>query len=165
MPLLNSTPPSLRRTPPSPRANGHGAAPVTTALTRGVCRMLAAMGYGTLTEFRLPNGRRVDVIGLGTRGDFTIVEVKSTVEDFRSDRKWPEYLPFCETFYFAVPEGFPLEILPADCGIIVADRFGGVLRRTATVAAVNGARKRRQLVRFAHAASTRLNGLYDPLVE
>lgn len=126
--------------------------------------MLAGMGYGTLTEFRLPNGRRVDVIGLGARGDFAIVEIKSTVEDFRGDRKWQAYVAFCERFYFAVPEGFPLEILPADCGIIVADRFGGVLRRTATMAAVNGARKRRQLVRFAHAASTRLNGLYDPQV-
>lgn len=162
MPLLDPAPPPRRRTSPSPLVPDKGASPVTRGLTRGVCRMLAGMGYGTLTEFRLPNGRRVDVIGLGTRGDFAIVEVKSTVEDFRSDRKWPEYLPFCETFYFAVPEGFPLEILPPDCGIIVADRFGGVMRRTATVAAVNGARKRRQLVRFAHAASTRLHGLYDP---
>ena len=154
--------PSLDPVPPSSVALNNRPAPVTRGLTRGVCRMLAGIGYGTLTEFRLPNRRRVDVIGLGTRGDFAIVEIKSTVEDFRGDRKWREYLPFCETFYFAVPEGFPLDILPADCGIIVADRFGGVLRRTATVAAVNGARKRRQLVRFAHAASTRLHGLYDP---
>ena len=164
MPLLDPTPPP-RSTSPSPRYSGNRASPVTRGLTRGVCRMLAGMGYGVLTEFRLPNGRRVDVIGLGTRGDFAIVEVKSTVEDFKGDRKWPAYLPFCETFYFAVPEGFPLGILPADCGIIVADRFGGVMRRSAPVAAVNGARKRRQLVRFAHAASTRLHGLYDPQVE
>ena len=164
MPLLTAKPPPVRRTPPAPGANGGGAASVTTALTRGVCRMLAGMGYGTLTEFRLPNGRRVDVIGLGTQGDFAIVEIKSTVEDFRGDRKWREYLPFCEGFYFAVPESFPARVLPADCGVIVADRFGGAIRRPAPPKAVNGARKRRQLVRFAHVASTRLHGLFDPPV-
>lgn len=162
MPLLDRVPPLGRRTPRSPFVPNNGASPLTRALTRGVCRMLAEMGYGTLTEFRLPNGRRVDVIGLGAGGDFAIVEIKSTVGDFRGDRKWREYLPFCERLYFAVAEGFPLDILPADCGIIVADRFGGVVRRTATAAAVDGTRKRRQLVRFAHAASTRLHGLYDP---
>ncbi len=140
------------------------ASRTTDRVTRGVCRMLAGAGYGTLKEFRLASGRRVDVMGMNDDGEFVIIEVKVSVEDFRGDRKWQAYLPFCETFYFAVPEGFPLDILPADCGIIVADRFGGVMRRTAPVAAVNGARKRRQLVRFAHAASTRLNGLYDPPV-
>ena len=45
---------------------------------------------------------------------------------------------------------------------LVADRYGGAIRRAALPMAVNGARKRRQLVRFALAASARLQRLADP---
>jgi hypothetical protein len=135
---------------------------VTERLTRGVCRLLADHGYGTLTEFPLPNGRRVDVIGLSAAGDFAIVEVKSSIEDYRADRKWQEYLPFCERFFFAVPEGFPDRVLPEGCGLIVADGFAAAIRRPSPIQRVNGARKRRQLVRFAMAASLRLQGIVDP---
>ncbi len=144
---------------PSPPTGGQR---VTDRITRGVCRMLAAHGYGTLTEFRLASGRRVDVIGLDDDGAFVVVEVKSTVEDYRGDRKWREYLPFCEKFYFAVPDGFPQSLLPEDCGLIVADGYDAVIRRASPVTLINGNRKRRQLVRFAMTASTRLQRAYDP---
>lgn len=134
----------------------------TDRVTRGVCRMLADSGYGTVTEFRLTTGRRVDVMGMNGDGEFVIVEVKVSVEDFRGDRKWREYLPYCDRFYFAVPDGFPDGLVPGDCGLIVADRYGGAVRRAATTIPVNGNRKRRQLVRFALAASARLQRLADP---
>ena len=140
---------------PEPRA-------VTLRLTRGVCRMLSDLGYGALTEFRLTSGRRVDVIGLNGEGEFVVVEVKSTAEDFRGDRKWHEYLPFCDRFYFAVPDGFPRKLVPDDCGLIVADGFGAAIRRAAPYRPVNGTRKRHQLVRFALTASGRLTRAYDP---
>lgn len=139
-----------------------GGQQVTDRITRGVSRMLAAQGYGTLTEFRLASGRRVDVIGLDDDGNFVIVEIKSTVEDYRSDRKWHEYLPFCEKFYFAVPDGFPQALLPEECGLIVADGYDAFIRRPSPLATLNGNRKRRQLVRFAMTASTRLQRAYDP---
>lgn len=69
---------------------------VTRAVVRGTCRMLDGLGFGTLTEFPLPYGRRVDVMALGADGTFCIAEVKSCAADFRADRKWREYLPFCE---------------------------------------------------------------------
>ena len=131
-------------------------------LRRGVARLLTGLGYAVLYEFRLTNGRRVDVIGLNDETEFVIVEIKSSVADFRGDRKWREYLPFCERFYFAVPERFPDALLPGDCGVIVADAWGGALRREAAPVAVNGARKRRQLVRFALAAAGRLQRRIDP---
>jgi hypothetical protein len=123
--------------------------------------MFDRMGFGTLTEFRLPYGGRVDVIALGGDGGFAIAEVKSSLADFRADRKWQDYLPFCDAFYFAVPPGFPLEILPADCGLIVADAYDGAIRREAPLRAMSPVRKRRQLLRFAHAASGRLHRLTD----
>ncbi len=134
----------------------------TDRVTRGVCRMLADSGYDTRKEFRLASGRRVDVMGMNDDGEFVIIEVKVSVEDFRGDRKWREYLPYCDRFYFAVPEGFPGRLVPGDCGLIVADGYGGAIRRAATTMAVNGNRKRRQLVRFGLAASARLQRLADP---
>ena len=89
---------------------------MAAGLARGVCRALQNAGYNSLTEFRLSSSRRVDVIGVDAGGLILIVEIKSSIEDFRSDRKWPEYLAFCDRFYFAVPEGFPREILPTDQG-------------------------------------------------
>ena len=98
--------------------------PATTRmLTRGVCKLFEDLGFGTLTEFKLTNGRRVDVMAIDRNGAFVIVEVKSTVSDFRADRKWHEYLAFCDRFYFAIPADFPIDLMPKDCGIIVADPY------------------------------------------
>jgi hypothetical protein len=148
-------------------------APMTTAetrdavrLARGICRTLAALGYGTLAEFTLINGRRADVIGVNAAGEVAIVEIKTSEADFRADEKWPEYLPYCDSFYFAVPEGFPRQILPEECGLIVADAYAGVILRPAPpLTAMNGARRRALLIRFALAASTRLQRLLDPEAE
>jgi hypothetical protein len=136
----------------------------TERLTRGVCRMLLDMGYGTLTEFRLTNGRRVDVMGLGTSGDFVIVEVKNSIEDFRSDQKWQEYLPYCDRFFFAVPDRFPHHVLPDTCGLIIADGFAATVRRPSPSQPFNRSRKRHQLVRFAMTASLRLQNMVDPTI-
>ena len=76
--------------------------PLPFLLARGVARALAQRGYATLTEVSLANGRRADVMGLGRGGELVIVEVKSSLQDFRSDAKWREYREFCDRFYFAV---------------------------------------------------------------
>jgi hypothetical protein len=144
------------------RGRFDNSSPLTRSLTRGVCRMLTEIGYGPLTEFRLPNRRRCDVIGLGSGNDFIIVEVKSSVADFRGDAKWPEYVPYCDQFYFAVPESFPAHILPEECGFMVADSYGAAIRREAPEQPLATLRRRRQLLRFALTASERLNRLSDP---
>jgi len=134
---------------------------LTRGLTRGVCRMLTEIGFGPITEFRLPNRRRADVMGLGGGSEFVIIEVKSSVADFRSDTKWPDYQPYCDRFYFAVPENFPIPILPDDCGIIIAS-YGAAIHREAPERPITTIRRRRQLLRFALTASERLNHLSDP---
>ncbi len=72
-------------------------------IVRGVCRYLRNLGYSPLTEFKLKSNRRVDVIGLDKGGRFVIVEVKSSVTDFKTDSKWPEYLPFGDQFFLPSP--------------------------------------------------------------
>lgn len=132
------------------------------AVARGICRLLGELGQASLTEFTLRTGRRVDVIGLAGDGRITVVEIKSSLADFRADQKWPEYLEFCDRFYFAVPQDFPQEVLPADHGLMVADAYGAAILRPSVELTVASARRRSLILRFAQTAAGRLQGLTDP---
>ncbi len=132
------------------------------AVARGVCRLLGELGQASLTEFILGTGRRVDVIGLTGNGRITVVEIKSSLADFRADQKWPEYLEFCDRFYFAVPQDFPQEFLPGDQGLMVADAYGAAILRPSVELSMAGARRRSLILRFAQTAAARLQGLTDP---
>lgn len=147
-----------------PAESGSAAADerLAAALARGVSRTLRAHGSETLTEFTLRTGRRVDVIGVDDDGRVTIVEIKTSVADFRSDGKWPEYLEFCDYFYFAVPEDFPRELLPEACGVMVADAYEALILVPSEARPVNGSRRRALILRFARAAAQRLNVYSDP---
>jgi len=131
-------------------------------LARGTARALAQLGYASLIEVPLANGRRADVLALGRDGVLLIVEVKSSVADFRSDRKWPDYREFCDRLAFAVPAEFPHRLIPEDCGLIVADPFGAVILRDGVVAPLASARRRALTLRFARVAAGRLTRLRDP---
>jgi hypothetical protein len=133
-------------------------------ICRGVCRSLAERGYASLTEFPLANGRRADVIGLGRGGDLVIVEVKSSVADFRADRKWPEYWDFCDRLYFAVGDGFPRDLIPEECGLVVADGFAAAFLREPATRALVAARRKALTLRFALTAASRLRRTIDPAV-
>jgi hypothetical protein len=131
-------------------------------LARGVCRALGSLGYAALTEFPLNSGRRVDVIAVNGAGETVIVEIKTSTADYRTDRKWNEYLEFCDAFYFAVPSAFPIALLPADCGLMVADDYGAEVLRRPAAQPMNGSRRRAQTLRLAVAAMQRLGRLTDP---
>lgn len=134
--------------------------PETTAtVTRGAARLLTALGYAPLSEVTLPNGRRADLMALGPKGQLFIVEVKSGIEDFRVDLKWPEYGPYCDAFAFAVAPEFPREILPDEPGLIVADGFGGAVLREAPVLPLAGARRKALTLAFARLAAMRAAGV------
>lgn len=136
--------------------------PTAQALARGLGRHLAQAGYATLTELILPNGRRVDVIGIDRAGSVVVVEIKVSVADFRGDQKWRDYRDYCDRFYFAVPQDFPRELMHDDCGLYVADAYGAVLLRECDEAPMNAARRRALVLRFAGVAADRLRGLIDP---
>ena len=127
----------------------------TQSVTRGAARLMADMGYAPLLEVCLPNGRRADVMALGPRGEIAICEVKSGVEDYRVDRKWHEYGPFCDAFYFAVAPEFPAGILPDEPGLIVADGFGGAVVREAPVIPLAAARRKALTLAFARLGAMR----------
>ena len=131
-------------------------------LARGVCRALDQLGYASLVEFPLANGRRADIFALGRSGDLAIIEIKSSVADFRADRKWVEYRDFADRFYFAVSNSFPVALIPEDCGLIVADAFAASLIRGGNAHSLAPARRRAVTLRFALAAATRLRRQLDP---
>jgi hypothetical protein len=143
---------------------GQGSRPIITAgLTKGAGRLLRHMGFQVLTEFKLSSSRRADLMGLNKAGQFLMAEVKSSVADFRADQKWPDYLDFCDYFYFVVNEGFPVDLLPDQQGVIIADAFDGEILRMATARKVNGSRRKAQTLRFALAGAQRLAEGVDPL--
>jgi len=131
-------------------------------LALGLLRTFADMGQGALTEVTLANGRRADVLALDGRGTLTIVEIKSGPVDFKTDRKWRDYLEFCDSFYFAVAEGFPVELLPDDTGLMIADRWNAHILRPAAIEPLSAARRKAMLLRFGLLASNRLRLLVDP---
>jgi hypothetical protein len=131
-------------------------------IARGVTRLMALHGSASVCELPLTNGRRADVAALFESGEIWIVEIKSCLEDFRTDQKWPEYRDFCDRLLFAVAPDFPREVLPADTGLIIADRFGGELVRPAPEHRLAGARRKAMSLRFARVAAFRLSALYDP---
>jgi hypothetical protein len=149
--------PKLRR----PQARPVPAA-VTAAVTRGVGRWFEDMGFSSLTEFKLGNGRRADLVGLNSAGTILMVEVKSTPEDFRGDAKWLEYVPYCDGFSFAVPPHFPWQILPENCGVVMADAHTATVLRAAPVHRLHAARRKAMTLRFALAAGQRLSSVIDP---
>jgi hypothetical protein len=131
-------------------------------LARGVARALAQRGQSTLFEMPLANGRRADLVALGRDGSLLIVEVKSSVADFRSDRKWQDYRAFCDRLAFAVPENFPRALIPEECGLIVADPFGAVFLREGITTPLVAARRRALTLRFARLGAGRLGRILDP---
>jgi len=134
---------------------------IAAGIWRGVARRLVDEGQAVLAELPLGNGRRADLAAIDRSGLITIVEIKSCRADFVADRKWYAYLDFCDRFHFAVGSGFPLDLLPPDEGLILADRFGGEIVREATLRALSAARRKAMLLRFARAAAQRLHFILD----
>ncbi len=132
---------------------------ITLNVTRGAARLLTDLGYAPLAEVTLPNGRRADLMAVGRRGEIAIVEVKSGLDDFRVDRKWHEYLPYCDSFAFAVAPEFPREILPDDPGLMVCDGFGGAVLRDAPLTPLAPARRKALTIAFGRMAAMRAAGV------
>ncbi|QUD86853.1 DNA repair putative endonuclease MmcB [Phenylobacterium montanum] len=131
----------------------------TEAVTRGAARLLVSLNYMPLAEVTLPNGRRADLMALGPKGEIAIIEVKSGLEDYRIDRKWGEYGPYCDLFYFAVAPHFPRQHLPEGPGLIIADGFGGAVVIDAPHAPLVAARRKALTLGFGRLAAMRSLGI------
>lgn len=137
-------------------------APAGQIIARGVCRFLIDEGFAPVTEFIPASGLRTDVTALARDGEIWVVECKSSAADFQTDRKWRGYLEWADRFFFAVPGDFPLEVLPEEEGLILADGFGAEVVRDAVHRPLAGARRKAQTLKIGRAAALRLRGHADP---
>ncbi len=135
---------------------------ITLAVCRGACRLMRQAGHSVLLEMPLPDGRRADIFAVARDGALTIVETKSSIEDWRVDDKWPDYLNWCDLLYVAVPVDFPQALIPEEIGLIVADAYGGEILRHPPRRPVVAARRKSLLIDCARLASERLARLEDP---
>jgi hypothetical protein len=128
---------------------------------RGTLRLLAALDLFALPEVTVRTGRRADLMAVSRTSEIWIVEIKSSVEDFRADKKWPEYRAFCDRFFFATLPDVPDSLFPGDAGLIVADGYGGAILREAPAQLLAAARRKELLTRLARVGAARLSLLAD----
>jgi hypothetical protein len=136
--------------------------PTALAVARGTTRLLHSLGFSVVPELPLASGRRADLVALGAHGDIWIVEIKSSIADFRADRKWLDYRAHCDRLFFATTLEVPCEIFPPDTGLIVADAFGASIVCEAPEHRLHAATRKSVLLAFARAAALRLSALADP---
>ncbi len=138
-------------------------------VARGIGRLFARNDIWCLAEVPLKNGRRADLMGIDAKGLVVIVEIKVARADLLGDAKWPDYLDFCDRFYWGLPPGLDRAVLeseayrPETCGVIVADGYDAEILRPAALAPLAAARRKTQVEHLARCAMRRHTALVDPL--
>jgi len=136
--------------------------PTALKVARGTTRLLHSLGLCVVSELPLASGRRADLVALADNGDIWIVEIKSSVADFRADQKWIDYRLHCDRLFFATTTDVPCDIFPKDTGLIVADAFGAEIICEAPEHRLHASTRRSMMLAFARAAALRLATLADP---
>ena len=131
-------------------------------IARGVMRHFSQVGLSSLSEFSPTRGLRVDIITLGMSDEIWIVECKSGQNDFKSDKKWQNYLDWCDRYFWAVDANFPIGILPSDTGVIIADSYDASILRDSPLNKLSAARRKKIMNSVARSACNRLLLNTDP---
>jgi hypothetical protein len=140
----------------------------STAVARGVSRLFLRNQIMVQPEVSLRNNRRADLMGINAKGEIVIVEIKCARADLLGDQKWPEYLDYCDRYFWAVPAGFDIRpfdqpnFLPERSGLIIADAYDAEIARPAAFAPLAAARRKTETQRLARLAMRRLMGISDP---
>ena len=138
------------------------------AVARGICRLFARNDVWCLREMPLRCGRRADLMGIDAKGRIVIVEIKVSRADLLGDGKWPDYLAYCDRFYWGLPPELdrgPLDtaaFLPQTCGVIVADGYDAEIVRPAASLPLAATRRKVEVERLARASLRRLVTGSDP---
>lgn len=160
MAIRESTLPDLAATPVDERR--------ALAVARGISRLFARNDIWCLAEMPLRCGRRADLMGVDAKGRIVIVEIKVSRADLMSDAKWPEYLDYCDRFYWGLCAGLDHALvegeafLPRHCGVIVADGYDAEIVRAAPSLPLAAARRKTETERLARAALRRMVTGADP---
>lgn len=140
---------------PHPLSDGRQS-DMAMLVRRGVQRLCFDLNITVLPEITLRSGRRADLMGLTRKGEIWIIEIKSSVEDWKTDQKWPEYRKFCDRLFFASHRDVPQEIFPLDCGFILSDGYGGEILREAPEHRLAPATRKALTLQIARTGANRL---------
>ena len=154
----------LYRTVRKPRRTMNEEILTTQRVTDAIARSYYVKGEGVLREFKLKVRRRVDLITMTNKGLISIIEIKSSPEDFRSDKKWGEYIEWADRFYFGVGDNFPIDILPKEHGIIITDGFDCHEVRASPVNKLNGSRRNTVVRNIAKTSMRRIESKRNDLL-
>ena len=144
------------------------ASPAAAEVARGICRLFARNDIWCLPEMPLRNGRRADLMGIDAKGQLIIVEIKVARADLLGDAKWPDYLDYCDRFYWGLAPQLDRACIdtpgfqPTRCGVIVADGYDADILRPAATVPLAAARRKAVTEQLARAALRRQLGLTDP---
>lgn len=164
-----ATDPKTTATPDSGTPDS-GASPRAAEVARGIMRLFARNDIWCLTEMPLRNNRRADLMGIDAKGQIVIVEIKVARGDLMGDTKWPDYLDYCDRFYWGLCpqlDRAPLEAVafqPNDCGVIVADAYDAEIIRPAPLNPLAAARRKVEVERLSRTAMRRMTALIDPKI-
>ena len=136
----------------------------TQRITDAIARSYFGQGDGVLREFKLKNRRRVDLVISNDKGWILIIEIKSSPEDFLSDKKWSEYIDWADQFYFGVAHNFPISILPKEHGIITTDGFDVYQAQPSPVQKLNGSRRNNLIRKMAKVSMRRIERERNDLI-
>src|SRR5436309_14684562 len=92
--------------------------PTALAVARGTTRLLHSLGFSVVSELPLASGRRADLVALGADCTLWIVEIKSSIADFRADQKWMDYRLHSDRLFFATTVDVPCDICTLDAGLL-----------------------------------------------
>ena len=131
-------------------------------IQRGTGRLLRRYGFVCVPEVTLKSGRRADLLAINPKGEIWIIEIKSSLADFRADSKWPDYWDYCDRLFFATNQETPEEIFPPEAGLIIADAHGAEIIRDIEHRKLAPARRKALTLHFAQIAAARLHAIHDP---
>jgi len=130
-------------------------------IKHSVCRYFSSKGFAVIDEYTLPNRRRLDVCCIGPDGHIVGVETKISEADLRQDMKWTDYRHWCDTFYFAIWPGLPMNFHRVPVGLIVANKATCKIHRTSPISMMAASRRLQLITYFADVATKRLMNTAD----
>ena len=134
----------------------------TRKILQKTMQFLVSKGYKIITEFALPNKKRVDIIGINSKKKIIIVEVKSNKNNFKNDIKWKKYLKYCNYFYFSCNEEMKNVNFSKKIGIILYNSKEIKIFKNAKYKKLSKITKNKIIYNFALSAASKFHRLIDP---
>ena len=125
-------------------------------------QFLSSNGYKVLSEFALPNKKRVDIIAINLKKEIIIVEVKSNKKSLKYDKKWKNYLKYCNYFYFATNEKLKEFHFSKNIGVIQNNSNTAKIIKKSKYQKLSENKKKELIFRIALSATSKFHRLIDP---